>query len=214
MCSKPGGQKPQQGSNGQAGNQLSDIITKQQQLGDAMQQMKDAMQKKQGEGEGQQQSSDKQGKQGSEGGDYGNAQELATMAEQQAAIRRQLRELNQLLNSKGLGNAKELQEIQQNMDRTETDLVNKRLGSELQQRQKEILTKLLQAEKSLREQEQDDKRSSKSGEEISRAVPPELQKYMQNQQQLLELYRTVPPQLKPYYKSMVEQYYQLIGTRQ
>ncbi len=198
--------------------QLSDIITKQQSLGNGMQQM-------QGKGKGKSQGKDgeqpdgkdggeKPGETGKQGnGEYGNAEELARMAEQQAAIRRQLQELNSLLNSKGLGNAKALSEIQQKMDRTETDLVNKRLSSELQLRQKEILTRLLEAEKSLREQEQDDKRSSKSAADISRPVPAELQKYMQDRQRLLDFYKTVPPQLKPYYKTMVEQYYQAIGNK-
>ncbi len=228
-CSNPGGKKPKPG----AGKQLSDIITKQQQLGDAMQQMQNAMKKKQGQGDKPgdkpgDKAGDKQGQkagdkpgnggggQGGSGspqdqGEYGDAEQLARLAQQQAAIRKQLQELNSLLNSKGVGDAKSLQELQQKMDKTETDLVNRRLSDELQLRQKEILTRLLETQKSLREQEQDDKRSSNSAKEISRPVPPELQKYMQDRQQMLELYKTVPPQLKPYYRTMVEQYFQTIG---
>jgi hypothetical protein len=225
-CSKPGGMNPKPG----AGKQLSDIITQQQQMGNAMQQMQNAQQQggKQGSKPGQQQG--QQGKQGNgqngqsqggnnaeggntDGGEYGNAEQLARMAAQQAAIRRQLQQLNSLLNSKGMGNSKELREIQEKMDRNETDLVNRRLTSEMQLRQREILSRLLETEKSLREQEQDDKRSSKNPQEISRPVPPELMKYMQDRKAMLDLYRTVPPQLKPYYKSMVEQYYQMIGNK-
>ncbi len=134
------------------------------------------------------------------------------MAQQQAAIRKQLQQLNSLLNSKGMGNAKEMKELQEKMDRTETDLVNRKMSNELIMRQKEILTRLLETEKALREQEQDDKRSSKNVAEMSRPVPPELQKYMKDRQSLLEFYKTVPPQLKPYYRSMVEQYYKMIGN--
>ena len=152
------------------------------------------------------------GEQGGGEGEYGDAEQLARMAQQQAAIRRQLQQLNSLLNSKGMGNAKELRELQEKMDRTETDLVNRRLSSELLMRQREILTRLLETEKALREQEQDDKRSSKNPGDIARPIPAELQKHMMDRQNLLELYRTVPPQLKPYYRSMVEQYYQMIGT--
>jgi hypothetical protein len=211
MCENPGGKggKPKPGP----GDQLSDIITQQQGLGQAMQQMqggkKPGQQGQQGQGQPQ---SGKEGQQGNNG-EYGDAEQLARMAEQQASIRRQLQELNSLLNSKGLGNAKEMKEIQEKMDRTETDLVNRRMSSELVQRQKEILTRLLEAEKSLREQEQDDKRTSKSANEISRPVPAEFQKQLQDRQRLLELYKTVPVQLKPYYRSMVEQYYQMIGTK-
>lgn len=231
-CNKPGGMKPKPG----AGKQLSDIITKQQQLGNAMQQMQDAIAKRQGQQQGEkpgdkpgQKPGDKPGQQGQAGkngnkqgqgqsqsganGEYGNAEQLALMAEQQAAIRRQLQELNSLLKSKGIGNSKELQDIQQQMDKTETDLVNRRFNSEFRKRQQEILTRLLETEKAIRQQEEDDKRSSKSAEDISRPIPPELQKYIQDRQQLLELYKTVPPQLKPYYRTMVEQYFQMIGNK-
>lgn len=212
-CSKPGGKTPKPGP----GKQLSDIITQQKQLGDAMQQMQDA-QNKNGQKPGQQQGSKQGGQQGQQQGEsdkqgeYGDPEKLARLAAQQAALRRQLQELNSLLNSKGMGNAREMKEIQDKMDRTETDLVNKRLSSELMMRQKEILTRLLQAEKSLREQEQDDKRSSKTADDISRPMPAELQKFMQEHKDLIQQYKTVPPQLKPYYRSMVEQYYQAIGN--
>ena len=118
-----------------------------------------------------------------------------------------------MLNSKGLGGAKELREIEQKMDKTETDLVNRRMSAELMLRQKEILTRMLETEKSLREQEQDDKRASRSAPDLSRPIPPALQKYITDQKQLLELYKAVPPQLKPYYRDMVESYFHIIGNK-
>jgi hypothetical protein len=228
-CNKPGGGSPKPG----AGQQLSDIITQQQSLSSAMQQ---ASGKKPGDGkkpgEGKKPGDGKEGKEGQQGksgengsgtggqgsgsdgenNEYGDAEKLARMAAQQAAIRRQLQDLQSRLNGTGMSNNKELKEVQQQMDRNETDLVNRRITSELMMRQQEILTRLLQAEKSLREQEQDDKRASNAAKEISRPVPPELQRYLQNRQQLLELYRTIPPQLKPYYKQMVNEYFRNIGT--
>lgn len=211
QCNNPGGKTPKPG----VGKQLSDIITQQQQLGNAMQQMENAKQQREGQESKDGKPQNKEGKEGKEGseGEYGNAQKLAQMAQQQAAIRRQLQQLNSLLNSKGMGNAKEIKEIQEKMDRIETDLVNKRMSAELMMRQKEILTRLLQAEKSLREQEQDDKRSSKSADEISKQIPAELQRYINENKQLSEQYKTTPAQLKPYYRNMVQQYYQSIGTK-
>lgn len=210
-CSKPGGKKPKPGP----GQQLSDVITKQKELGNAMQQMQNAQQRRKGGQQGEQgedgkESKDRKGKPGEQ--EYGDAEQLARMAQQQAAIRRQLQELNSLLNSRGLGDAaKELREIQEEMDRNETQLVNRKLGSELLQRQKEILTRLLEAEKSIREQQQDDKRSSKTADEISRPVPPELEKRMKEREQLMEQYKTTPPVLKPYYQRLVQDYYKLLG---
>lgn len=205
-CEKPGGKKPKPG----AGKQMTDIITQQQQLGDAMQQMKDAQEKRKGQQGGKQGGEQKQQAGGE--GENGDAEQLARMAAQQAALRRQLQELQSLMNSKGMGNAKELRDIQEKMDKNETDLVNRRLSSEMIARQKEILTRLLQTEKALREQDQDDKRSSKNPQELSRTIPPELQRYMQDSKSLPDFYKTIPPQLKPYYRDMVNSYYKMIGN--
>lgn len=208
-CNKPGGKKPKPGP----GQQLSDVITKQKNLGNAMEQM-DAVQKRKGaqQGkEGEQQGGKQQGAKG-EGGEKGDAEQLARMAQQQAALRKQLQELNSLLNSKGMSEiAKELREIQEEMDKNETQLVNRKLGSDLLLRQREILTRLLEAEKAVREQQQDDKRSSNTAKEINRPVPAELEKRMKEHQMLNEQYKTTPPVLKPYYQKIVDDYYKLLG---
>lgn len=218
-CNKPGGKTPKPG----AGQQLGDIISKQKQLGNAMQQAQQAGQKgqggkqpggKQGQGQGQGGSGQGLGSQPGEegsGGEYGSSEQLARMAAQQAAIRRQLQQLQSQLNSKGLGGAKELKEIQDKMDKNETDIVNKRLTSDMIKRQQEILTRLLQTEKALREQDEDDKRSSKNPPDIARPIPAELQRYLKDKQSQTEFYKTIPPQLKPYYKTMVEDYYKMLG---
>lgn len=210
-CQKPGGQKPKPGM----GQQLSDIITKQQQLGNAMQQMQNAMQKRMGNKQGEdgpQGEQQKNGKEGESNGERMDSEQLARMAQQQAALRKRLQELNTLLNSKGMGDiAKELREVQDKMDKNETQLVNRNLGSELLLRQKEILTRLLEAEKSVREQQQDDKRSSNTAKEISRPVPAELEQRMKEQKQLTEQYNTSPATLKPYYQRIVEEYNKLLG---
>ncbi|MCB9046092.1 MAG: hypothetical protein H6550_08120 [Chitinophagales bacterium] len=212
MCKNPGGKTPRPGP----GQQLSDVITKQKKLGDAMAQMKAAQQKRGAQdGENGDSGKDGQGDKKKEGGDkqeYGDAEQLARMAQQQAALRKQLQELNSLLNSKGMNEiAKELREIQEEMDKNETQLVNRRLGSELLLRQREILTRLLEAEKAVREQQQDDKRSSNTAKDISRPVPAELQQYMKDRNQLTEQYKTAPPVLKPYYQQIVKDYYKLLG---
>ena len=146
-------------------------------------------------------------------GEYGDAEQLARLAAQQATLRRKIQDLMSQLNSNGQSGAKELREIEQKMDKNETDLVNRKTGAELMLRQKDIETRMLEVEKSLREQEQDDKRSSKTPPDMSRPIPPALQKYVTDQKQLLELYKTVPPSLKPYYREMVENYFHIIGNK-
>ncbi|MCB0698510.1 MAG: hypothetical protein KDC11_01630, partial [Chitinophagaceae bacterium] len=214
QCNNPGGMTPKQGTQGQPSPQLSDVITKQKNIGNAMQQMQNAMQRgQQGSKPGEDGQPKNSGSKQQGEGEYGDAEQLARLARQQSELRKQLQELASMLNSEGLGNAaKELREIQEEMDKNETQLVNKRLSSQLFLRQQQILTRLLEAEKSIREQMQDDKRSSKTSKDVSRPLPPDLENLMKNHKQLTEQYKTNQPTLKPYYRSMVENYYKLLGT--
>jgi len=204
-CSKPGGNgspKPGKGGKPSPGDMMKDIITGQQQMGKRMQQMqgKDGQKPGQQPGKGQSQG-------GQNGGEYGNAEELARLAQEQAALRRQIQELNSLLNSRGMGgNAQLMKEIQEKMDRVETDLVNRRTSGQLLERQREIMTRLLEADKAIREQEEDNKRNANAGKDEQRPMPPELREYLQSRQAMLDLYKTTPPVLKPYYKKMAEAY--------
>ncbi len=201
-CSKPGGKSPKPGK-GSAGQMMKDIITGQQELGKGMQQGKG----KQDGGQKGGSSPGGKGQGGSGEGGEGEAEEIARMAQQQSALRRQIQELSRMLNSKGMnGSSKELRAIQEQMDKNETDMVNRRLTAELVMRQKEIMSRLLEAEKSIRDQEEDNKRNANSGRDEQRPMPPELQQYLQSRQALLDMYKTVPPALKPYYKKMAEDY--------
>lgn len=152
------------------------------------------------------------GQSGSEG-ENGDAEQLARFAEQQANIRRQVQQLvSKLTGSGNPAAARLLREIAQKMDKTEEDLVNRRLTPELAMRQSEIFTRLLEADKALREQEQDNKRASTAGVNMPRPIPAELQRILQQHRALLEGYRTVPADLRPYYRQIVQRYYQNIGS--
>lgn len=207
-----------------AGDQLKDIITKQQQLGKGMQQGQGSQQGQGQQGGGGQKGQGTQGNggsgnngQGSSGGgngsegEYGDAKELARMAREQAQLRQQLNQLNTLLNSKGIkGVGRQMNELQQLMDKNETDLVNRRLSRELLLRQQEIMSRLLEAEKAVREQEQDDKRQGNTAKEVERPIPADLRDYLKQQQVLFEQYKTQSPVLKPYYKKVNDNYLQKV----
>lgn len=227
-CSKPGknpSKKPGKGM----GMQLGDIITQQQKLGDAMKQLMDKMAKngkdgkpgekpgqkpgdkpggeKPGGKQGQGQQPGGEGGGGEQGG--GESEQMARIAAQQAALRKQLNDLNNQLRKDGKSNPN-LTKIQQDMDRNETDIVNKRLTSDILQRQSEILTRLMEAKEAMREQEQGKERESNSGKEMTREIPQQLKDILKNKQSVIDYYKTVPAELKPYYKQMVEEYYQYI----
>jgi hypothetical protein len=96
------------------------------------------------------------------------------------------------------------------MDKNEMDLVNKRLNNETLKRQADILTRLLEAEKSERQREFDNKRKGESAEEKKKKLPPSLQEYLKKREAEIEMYKTISPDLKPYYRYLVDEYYKAL----
>lgn len=184
-CKKPGGNKPN-------GGKPSDKMGQgQKSLNQIMKDMQERM--KNGKG--------------------GSSKEFAQMAAKQAAMRKALEELAKDKRQGGKGD-KELQDIIDQMNKTEIDLVNKRLNSETMKRQEDILKRLLDHEKAERERDQEEKRRSETATQYERKMPPNLEEYLKKREAELELYRTVSPNLKPYYKNLVEEYHRnLKNTR-
>ncbi|MBD1397427.1 DUF4175 family protein [Pontibacter sp. JH31] len=149
------------------------------------------------------------------GGKSGKAlsEELAKLAAEQEALRNALKELGKQGQKPGEnGTNGNLGNIAKMMEQSETDLVNKRLTEQTIMRQREILTRLLEAEKSMKERELDNKREAKSAQDIARQVPPSFDKYLRTKQKQTELLKTVPPALSPYYKQKVSEYFQNISN--
>lgn len=180
-----------------------------------------------GKGGGQQGPKDKmsQGQQGlneqmkkmrdrlGKGGERGTAEEFAKMAAQQAALRKALEAKQKEMREQGQG-SKELQELIDKMDKSEEDLVNKRLQNETMERQEDILTRLLEHEKAERERKMDEQRKSKTAEQRSRELPPSLQEYIKKREAEIDMFRQVSPALKPYYKYLVDEYFQSLQSDQ
>jgi len=183
-CKKPG-KKPGEGEG--KGREPKDKISKGQQgLNDQMKDLKKRME-------------------GQKGGAPGMSKEFAQMAAKQAALRNALREMQKQKQEQGKGN-KQMDEIMSEMDKVETELVNKRLTNEMMKRQEEILTRLLEEERAEREREQDDKRQAETAKQQPAKMPPALEEYLKKRQAEIEQFRTVSPALKPYYKQLVEEY--------
>lgn len=167
------------------------------------------LQKKLGEQLGKMQEGMKQGQDPKKMG-----KDFADAVQKQAAIREALREMKEKMSQsqkKGEDGTGGMDEMMKKMDEIEKDLVTKKLSSETLKRHKEIETRLLEFEKAQRNQEEDDKRQSKSAIEIPRKLPPNLEEYLQKRKAALELYQTVPPNLKPFYKNLVEKYLRLVN---
>ncbi|MFN4257329.1 MAG: DUF4175 domain-containing protein, partial [Saprospiraceae bacterium] len=115
------------------------------------------------------------------------------------------RELQKQKQEQGKG-SKALDEIMEQMDKVETDLVNKRLTNETMKRWEDIKTRLLEEERAEREREQDEQREAESAKQQPTKLPPALEEYLKKRRAEVDLYRTVSPALKPYYKGLVEEY--------
>ncbi|TDB57343.1 DUF4175 family protein [Arundinibacter roseus] len=148
-----------------------------------------------------------QGKNGQQGGK--NAEQLARMAAEQSMIRKMIQELMDSQKGTEMGKkfGDELQELMKKMDESETDLVNKRVNQELIKRNQEIVTRLLESEKAMREQGEDEKRKGETATEVTRRPPPAFEKYIQEKARQTELLRSIPPTFSPFYKREVDAYF-------
>ncbi len=140
------------------------------------------------------------------------SEELAKMAAEQERIRRALQEMQEKLEHQG-GKAPG-GDIPGKMEQTEMDLVNKRLTEQTIRRQKDILTRLLETEKSMREQNMDDERKGETAKEYQKQIPKAFEEYLRLKEKEVELLKTVPPKLYPYYKKEVSEYFKRIENFQ
>ena len=146
---------------------------------------------------------------GMSAGNKGMSKQLAKMAAQQEALRNMAREYESQLKKEGeaggKGSGSDMKKLQELMEQTETDLVNKMITQETLMRQQEILTKLLEAEKAEREQEQ--RRESQEAKSEDYGNPEIFFEYIRRKNNETELLRTVPPNLSPFYRDKVDEYF-------
>jgi len=138
------------------------------------------------------------------------SEQLAEMAAEQERIRRALQEMQDKMKNGGQTPGGDLPS---KMEQTEMDLVNKQLTDQMIKRQKEIMTRLLEAEKSMREQDQDDERKGETAKDYEKEIPKAFEDYLRLKEKELELLKTVPPKLYPYYKKEVGEYFKRIGNQ-
>lgn len=196
-CNKPGGTGSGQGKK----PSMAKMKAQQEALQKQLEEMRKGMEKGKKPGE-------KPGQQNPGGmGMPGMSQQLANLAAQQAAIRKEMQKLGQELNKDGSGAGNGINKLAEEMEKNERDIVNKNITPETMRRQQDIMTRLLEHEKAERERELDQKRTSNEGRDMP---PPDPARYFDHQRQRAreaELLRTVPPGLKPYYRDRVNAYF-------
>jgi hypothetical protein len=136
------------------------------------------------------------------------SEELAEMAAEQERIRKALQDMQEKME-----NGKTPGDLPGKMEQTETELVNKQITDQLVKRQQEILTRLLESEKSMREQEMDEERKGETAREYNKEIPKAFEEYLRLKEKEVELLKTVPPKLYPYYKKEVDEYFKRMGQQ-
>lgn len=200
-CDKPGGSgKPKPGQ-GQLGN--SDMKQ-------ALKKQLEQMQK--GSNPGGTKPGDKPGTgkegEGSMPGGMSN-QQLAKMAAEQSAIRRKLQEMRDQLNKEGKGEGNKLNPLINELEKQEQDLLNKNFSPEMINRQKDILTRLLESEKAQQERGFEEKRESQQGKDKVLGNQIRFEEYNREKLKQIELLRSVDPVFRKYYKDKANAYFNL-----
>lgn len=177
-CSNPGGESPKPSP--------GDLKKLQEQLGQDLQKM------------GQQ---IKEGKSGTE-----INKGLAEMTQRQAAIREALRKLKENMSQQQKKDS-QIDQLIDELEKNETDIVNKKINQQTILRQKNIETRMLELEKSVREQDEKDERNAQGAKDIPVTTPAQLEEFLKKQKSNVNMSKSLPPELKPFYRKLVNRYY-------
>jgi hypothetical protein len=200
-CNNPGGKgKPKPGSSMNPGD-MKKMLKKQ------LEQMQKGMgPNPNGEKPGDQPGQKPGGKDGMGMQGLGNKQ-IAKMAAEQTAIRQRLEQLRNELNKEGKGKGNQLNPLIKELEEQEKELINKNFSPQMINRQKEILTRLLESEKALMERGFEEKRESKSGKNENYGNKIRFDEYNRQKLKQIELLRTVDPVYRKYYKDKANEYF-------
>ena len=137
---------------------------------------------------------------------------LRQIAGQQEQIRNQLRQLSRDRNLRNnvLG---DLNRIAEQMDETIRELQQKRFNRKTVQRQQQILTRLLDATRSLQERGREKKRESRRGETFTRPGPGELTPAEEAEKLRRDLLRALESGYAPDYEELIKRYFELLQQK-
>ncbi|HEX7072116.1 MAG TPA: DUF4175 family protein [Rhodothermales bacterium] len=140
-------------------------------------------------------------------------QRLQQLADQQSAIRQQLQEVSRNPEARGrlLG---DLNRIAQQMEETIGELRAAQADRRMIERQQQILTRLLEAQKSLRERGREEEREARSAEDILRTSPGALPASEEAERLRQDLLRALEAGYAPEYQELIKRYFELLQQEQ
>ena len=179
--------KPQKGQQGQSMQNMQQL---QEQLGEQLKQLQQKMQQQNGQMPSQQLS-----------------KELARMAAEQQMLREGMQQMLNDMKKNGQTGDDGLNQIIKDMERLEEDIVNKRITQQTLERNRQILSRMLESEKAQQKRDQDEKRKSNEykGSKFDRQIDELF--YEQSMRKSQEFLKQNPVQYQPYYKSKINEYY-------
>lgn len=179
--------KPNQSSQGQGMKQMEQL---QQQLGEQLKQLQQKMQQPNGSMLSKELS-----------------EELARMAAEQEMLREGMQQMLNEMKQNGQVGDDGLNQIIKDMEKLEEDIVNKRITNQTLERNREILSRMLESEKAQQKRDQDEKRKSNEykGSKFDRQI--DALRYEQSMKKNEEFLKQNPVQYQPYFKSKINDYY-------
>lgn len=184
---KTGSQKPKPGKQGsQSMQQLKDL---QEKLGQQLKKLQQQMQQQNGQPLPSQ------------------SEEFARMAAEQEMLRQSMQQMLDEMKKNGQLGDDGLNQIIRDMERLEEDLVNKRVTKQTIERNRQILSRMLESQKAQEKRDQEEKRKSNEyrGSNFDRQVDDVFYKEQLKKNQ--EFLRQNPIQYHPYYKTKINEYY-------
>lgn len=136
------------------------------------------------------------------------SEELAKLAAQQERIRNALENFETGLDGNKLGD--KIDKLIEQMELNEMDLLNKNVSDQTIERQRDILTRMLDAENAMEQRGEDEKRKGETANDYELSVPQSMVEYLKQKEKEIELLRTIPAKLNPYYKKETNKYFKKI----
>ena len=135
------------------------------------------------------------------------SEEFARMAAEQEMIRQGMQQMLDQMKANGQLGDDGMNQIIKDMEKLEEELVNKKITNQMLERNREIVSRMLESQKAQEKRDQDEKRKSNEykGSKFDRKIDELF--YEQSLKKNQEFLKQHPIQYQPYYKSKINEYY-------
>lgn len=139
------------------------------------------------------------------------SESLARMAAEQQAIRNELKKLAEEYSKDGQ-KLENVDNILNDMERTELDIIRNKVGKQTMLRQERIRSRLLEHERAEIEREKEERREGNTAKDYEISNPNEFFEYNRIKKRELEMLKNLPPEYRIFFKNLIENYFLNIDT--